>query len=286
MKFDLRNRRVLVLGLGITGYSLVRYLLRRGAQVMVADTRTAPPFADRLAMEFPQVEAYYGEFTKLLFVGIDGIAISPGIAKDHPLICAAVADGVPLFGDVELFAQALPKNQRVLAITGSNGKTTTTELTRVLCEAAGLSAIAAGNIGEPVLDVLECFEGGAFFPDVFVLELSSYQLETTMSLSPSAAAILNISENHLDRYPDMDVYTAAKARIFDRAKAQVLNIDDARVRAMAMADKTVHYFGTEETDLRPFWSLRNHEGALWLQCNERTLMASDTLSLMGRHNAL
>ena len=130
------------------------------------------------------------------------IAISPGVAKDQPPIAAAVARGVELVGDIELFARALPPEQKVLAITGSNGKTTVTALTGALCRAAGLDTVVAGNIGDAVLDVARrlTIPGACAWPDVFVLELSSFQLETTSSLQPTAAAVLNVTDNHLDRY--------------------------------------------------------------------------------------
>ncbi len=294
MKTELRNRRILVLGMGLTGFSMIRYLLRRGAHVVAADTRERPPFLEKINTLYPQVEAHCGVFSDAIFESVDGMAISPGVAKDQAAIQWAVTRGIPLFGDIELFAQALPARQKVLAITGTNGKTTTTELTRTLCEAAGFSAIAAGNIGEPVLDVLECFEGGATFPDVFVLELSSYQLETTYSLSPLAATVLNISENHLDRYPDLATYAGAKARIFDRTQIQVLNIDDPYVRAMERADKDIRYFGVDETSTEnarkkighAFWCLRTHQNTQWLCCNEQRLIEAGRLSLVGRHNGL
>lgn len=283
----LSHRRVLVLGLGLTGFSLVRYLLRRGAEVTVADTRETPPYAERVQREWPQVNIHCGPLTPTLFDGIDMIAISPGVAKDQPLIRQAVARGVALVGDVELFARALPKEQKVLAITGTNGKTTTTELTRTLCEAAGLTAIAAGNIGDAVLDVLEKIEGNAIWPDVFVLELSSYQLETTVTLAPAAATVLNISENHLDRYSGVDAYAAAKATIFRRAKQQVLNADDPYVTKMQMAELPVQWFGRKApADASLSWRLAEHHGAMWLMRGAAPLLPVSALALAGHHNAL
>src|SRR5215204_3516321 len=190
------HKHVVVLGAGLTGASLVRYLTREGAHVRVADTRADPPFAKDLPL--PVVT---GEFTDATFAGADMIAISPGVPKDQPLIAAAVARGVELVGDIELFARALPPAQKVLAITGSNGKTTVTALTGALCRAAGLDVAVAGNIGDAVLETLAAYDPGACaWPDVFVLELSSFQLETTSSLKPTVAAVLNVTDNHLDRY--------------------------------------------------------------------------------------
>ncbi|MCL2308955.1 MAG: UDP-N-acetylmuramoyl-L-alanine--D-glutamate ligase [Proteobacteria bacterium] len=283
----LSHRRVLVLGLGLTGFSLVRYLSRRGARVAVADTRAAPPYAEHVRREWPRVNLYCGSLVPTLFDGIDMIAISPGVAKDQPLIRQAVARGAKLVGDIELFAQALPKGQKVLAITGTNGKTTTTALTRTLCEAAGLTAVAAGNIGDAALDVLEKIESDGVWPDVFVLELSSYQLETTTTLAPMAATILNISENHLDRYPDVKAYVAAKARIFYHAQQQVLNADDARVAAMREAELPVQWFGwNAPAGAATCWRLVERHKAMWLMRGATPLLPISALALAGRHNAM
>ncbi|MCL2298407.1 MAG: UDP-N-acetylmuramoyl-L-alanine--D-glutamate ligase [Proteobacteria bacterium] len=283
----LSHRRVLVLGLGLTGFSLVRYLSRCGANVTVADTRETPPYAEHVRREWPQVSVHCGALTPTLFDGIDMIAISPGVAKDQPLIQQAVARGVELVGDIELFARALPKGQKVLAITGTNGKTTTTALTRVLCEAAGLTAVAAGNIGDAALDVLEKIERSGVWPEVFVLELSSYQLETTTTLSPTAATVLNVSENHLDRYPDVDAYAAAKAMIFRRARQQVLNADDARVAAMRAAGLPTQWFGRNApADVVTSWRLAEHRGETWLMRGTMPLLPTSALALAGSHNAM
>ncbi len=211
---SIANRRAVVLGLGLTGLSAARYLARHGASVRVADTRAQPPFAGELAAELPAVALSRGEFSDATFAGADLIVSSPGVSIHQPAIAAAVSRGVELVGDIELFARALPPKQKVLAVTGSNGKTTVATLTGALLAAAGRSVEVVGNIGTPVLDALAAHESGTPWPDVFVLELSSFQLETTSHLAASAACVLNVSENHLDRYAGMDEYAAAKARIF------------------------------------------------------------------------
>ena len=283
---ELLHCRVLVLGLGLTGFSLVRHLLRHGAQVIVADTRATPPYAEQVRRQWPQVTVHCGALTPTLFDGIDMIAISPGVAKDQPLIAQAAARGAELVGDVELFARALPKEQKVLAITGTNGKTTTTALTCALCEAAGLTTIAAGNIGDAVLDVLEKMESEQRWPDVLVLELSSYQLETTSSLTPTAATVLNVSENHLDRYSDVEAYAAAKATIFRRAQQQVLNADDAWVATMRRTGLPTQWFGQTAPIDTSSWRLVEHRGATWLMRGATPLLPMSALALAGRHNAL
>ncbi|HQU50982.1 MAG TPA: Mur ligase family protein, partial [Casimicrobiaceae bacterium] len=174
---DYRGRSAIVLGLGTSGLSMARWLARHGASVRVADTRAHPPQADRLAAELPGVALETGPVTAATLAGADLIAISPGVPKDQAAIEEAHAAGADLAGDVELFARELPPAQKVVAITGTNGKTTTTALTGELARAAGLATSVAGNIGAAVLDVLASIEAGAPWPDLFVLELSSYQLE-------------------------------------------------------------------------------------------------------------
>jgi UDP-N-acetylmuramoylalanine--D-glutamate ligase len=276
------GRHVVVLGAGLTGASLVRYLTREGAHVRVADTRAEPPFAK----EIP-VPVVTGEFTDATFAGADMIAISPGVPKDQPAIASAVARGVELVGDIELFARALPAEQKLLAITGTNGKTTVTALTGALCRAAGLDAVVAGNIGDAVLDVLAAYDPGACaWPDVFVLELSSFQLETTSSLKPTAAAVLNVTDNHLDRYTGLEAYAAAKARIFANAGIQVLNRDDARSIAMRIPGRPVESFGGSVPAAEGEWGLVRFDRVTWLAHGGGLLVPTDSLALVGRHNAL
>jgi UDP-N-acetylmuramoylalanine--D-glutamate ligase len=281
------NRHAVVLGLGKTGLSLARYLAREGAHVRVADTRSDPPHAAELARMLPGVTLATGAFSPETFDGADLIAISPGLPKDQPDVAAAVGRGVELVGDIELFARALPIGQKVLAISGSNGKTTVTALTGALCRAAGLATVVAGNIGEPVLDLL--MPDGAIapaWPDVFVLELSSFQLETTASLEATAATVLNISENHLDRYADLDAYAAAKARIFAPGGIQVVNRDDPRTLAMRIPGRTVETFGSSVPSGEGEWGLVRFDGTTWLAHGGGLLLPTSSLSLVGRHNAL
>lgn len=282
----LRGRHAVVLGLGLTGLSLARHLARHDAHVRVADTREAPPNADALARELPDVRLETGPLSESTFRDVDLIAISPGVAKDQPPIRAAVAAGADLVGDVELFARALPGGQRVLAITGTNGKTTVTALTGALAGAAGLTTVVAGNIGTPVLDVIAPFEAGAGWPELFVLELSSYQLETTSALAPAAAAVLNVSANHLDRYAGLADYAAAKARIFAHAAVQVLNRDDPIVRLMRLPGHTLQTFGASVPLSEEEWGLVARGDGEWLARGGELLMPAAGLGLVGRHNAL
>ena len=282
----IRNRRVVVLGLGATGLSAARWAARHGARVSVADTRSDPPRAAQLRAELPQIPIASGPIVEATLAGAELIVISPGLAKDQAPIRDAVARGVELVGDIELFARALPRGQKLLAITGSNGKTTVTALTGKLLHAADLTTTALGNIGEPVLDALVAYERGMAWPDVFVLELSSFQLETTSSLEPTAAAVLNVTENHLDRYAGIDEYAAAKARVFAGGGEQILNRDDPRSLAMRLPGRVVQSFGGGIPEGENDWGLVQSKGALRLARGGALLLAANELSLVGRHNLL
>jgi UDP-N-acetylmuramoylalanine--D-glutamate ligase len=282
----LKDRRVVVLGLGITGLSAVRWAVGNGARVTVADTRVDPPRAPQLRAELPHIQLTTGPIVETTLAGAQMIVISPGLAKDQPAIQAAVERGAELVGDVELFARALPPSQRILAVTGSNGKTTVTALTAELLRAAGLVVSTVGNIGEPVLDALGAHEQEGRWPDVFVLELSSFQLETTTSLRPVAATVLNVTDNHLDRYPGVADYAAAKARIFRNGGEQILNRDDARSLAMAQPGRVVQTFGAGVPVGEHEWGLVERNGEVWLARGGALLVSADELTLVGRHNAL
>jgi UDP-N-acetylmuramoylalanine--D-glutamate ligase len=282
----LEGRNIVVLGLGMTGLSAARWAARHGARVTVADTRAEPPRAAQLRAELPQVTFKTGAIEDATLSDAQLIIISPGLSKELPPIRAAVARGIELVGDIELFARSLPPAQKVLAITGSNGKTTVTSLTSELLRAAGLAVTSVGNIGEPVLDVLAAHEQGAPWPDAFVIELSSFQLETTASLEPVAATVLNVTENHLDRYAGIAQYAAAKARIFARAGEQILNRDDLRVLAMRLPGRIVQTFGAGIPEGENDWGLVERQGAVWLARGGALLLPASELKLVGRHNAL
>ncbi|TAJ82848.1 MAG: UDP-N-acetylmuramoyl-L-alanine--D-glutamate ligase [Gallionellaceae bacterium] len=285
---SLADKSVLVLGLGETGLSLVRWLLVHGAKVRVADSRDAPPALAVLQAHHPQVEARCGIFRGELLDGIELIAISPGLSLSEPLVQKALARGIAVVGDIELFAQSLPKENppKVIAITGANGKTTVTSMVGAMCRAAGLDTEVAGNISPAVLDVLIRRQGK--HPDVWVLELSSFQLETTYTLSADAASVLNISEDHLDRYSDMADYIAAKARIFrcdGRSSVQVLNRDDAESMAMGLRERLIQTFGVETPPLAGNdLGIAREADEIWLVEGSRRLMNAAELQVAGLHN--
>ena len=287
------GRKVVVLGLGDTGLSMARWLARRGAAVRAADTRAAPPRAGELARELPQVPLATGPFTEATLAGADLVAVSPGVDRRAGPVAQAARRGVPVAGDVELFAQALEERTRrqpagvspkVLAITGSNGKSTVTAMTGDMCRVAGSETVVAGNIGIPVLDALEKAEQTAF-PEVFVLELSSFQLESTHSLAPAAATVLNVTEDHLDRYDGLGDYADAKARIFSGRGVQVLNRDDTRSLGMVRSGREVVTFGAGAPRDASEWGIARSGGARQLAHGERRLLDVRELPLAGLHNA-
>ena len=283
---NLANRRVVVLGLGMTGLSVARWAHTHGARVAVADTRDEPPRARELRAELPDVTVATGPFSDKTLAHADLIVISPGLSKDLPAVRAAVARGVELVGDVELFARAVPAESTLIAVTGSNGKSTVTALATELLRSAGLVARSVGNIGEPVLDALAAHERRGERPDAFVIELSSFQLETTASLKPLAATVLNVTENHLDRYASLADYAAAKARIFSGGGAQVLNRDDAASLAMRIATRPAQTFGAGAPQGEHEWGLLQCRGEPWLARGDSLLLPAGAMQLVGRHNAL
>ncbi|HQN64024.1 MAG TPA: UDP-N-acetylmuramoyl-L-alanine--D-glutamate ligase [Methylophilus sp.] len=277
MAIALKDKQVLVLGLGETGFSALRWLSRQGAFLSVADSRDVPPNLDTLKAEMPDVVINTGAFDASTFANQDLIVISPGVDAREANIQAAIQAGIPVLGDVELFAQYRDPKVKVIAITGANGKTTVTTLVGEMCKAAGLQTIVAGNIGLPVLDALAMPT-----PDVYVLELSSFQLETTNSLVVDAAAMLNLSEDHLDRHGDMATYAAAKAHIFYHAKHQVLNRDDAWSLIMARPKVPCSTFGQSSEE----FGLVQEGTEIWLAADGQKLMNVADLKIKGTHNAM
>jgi UDP-N-acetylmuramoylalanine--D-glutamate ligase len=278
MTITLKDKRVLVLGLGETGLSALRWLSAQGAFVSVADTRINPPNVDVIKAEMPKVVVYLGGFDVDMLKAAELLVVSPGIALSEPAIQAAVGAGILAIGDVELFAQYRPASAKVIAITGANGKTTVTTLVGEMCKAAGLKTIVAGNIGLPVLDALMLP-----VPDVYVLELSSFQLETTNSLVVDAATVLNITEDHMDRYADLAGYAAAKAHIFYHATCQVLNRDDAWSMIMERPGLTLSTFGLD-ADPHAF-GIQQVDDEIWLCEGEQHLINAADLHIKGAHNA-
>jgi UDP-N-acetylmuramoylalanine--D-glutamate ligase len=319
MNYD--GKTALVLGLGESGLAMAQWLARCGARVRVADTRAEPQRLPQLragsANNVADVEFIGGEFTADLLDGVDFVAVSPGLAPQRELaaiVPAAAGRDIPVWGEIELFAQALAalKAERgyapkVIAITGTNGKTTVTSMTGLLCRRAGLSTRVAGNISPAALDVLREVIEQEELPQAWVLELSSFQLHTTFSLNADAATVLNITQDHLDWHGGMAAYAADKARIFGTDTVRILNRDDAIVMGMAAPGAAANTFGTGEPDAPGSFGLLNERGVLWLananpaeepekkrrkveqeepaELVINRLMPADALRIRGLHNA-
>jgi UDP-N-acetylmuramoylalanine--D-glutamate ligase len=296
---------------------MAQWLARCGARVRVADTRTEPQRLYALRQAVPGAEFVGGEFTPALLHGVDFVAVSPGLAPNRELARlapAAAARSIPVWGEIELFAQALAalKEERgyqpkVIAVTGTNGKTTVTSLTGLLCRRAGLSTRVAGNISPAALDVLREVLQADDLPQAWVLELSSFQLHTTFSLQADAATVLNVTQDHLDWHGSMDAYAADKARIFGPDTVRILNRNDATVMRMAAPGAQVVTFGTDEPHDPDSFGLVNERGVLWLatavpgeepdrkpkkgqapepvETSVSRLMPADALRIRGLHNA-
>ena len=292
----LEGKHVLVLGLGESGLAAACWCARHGARVRVADTRAAPPYLDELRRRVVSADFVPGEFGKALLAGIDLLVLSPGLSGGLMVVIHARAAGIPVVGEIELFARGLraanaglPAAVPVLAFTGTNGKTTTTALTGHLLRVTGKTVGVAGNISPAALTALMDAQDANALPQVWVLELSSFQLETTETLNPAAATVLNISDDHLDRYIDLDEYASAKARIFQSAEGapgvQVLNRNDPRVCRMVLADRHIISFGLDAPAGEDDFGLRPNRGESWLVQGERFLLPVSELPLAGLHNA-
>jgi UDP-N-acetylmuramoylalanine--D-glutamate ligase len=287
------NQKVLVLGMGKTGLSMAKWLSRSGALVAVADTRATPPNQALISQIIPKENIFCGPLTQNIFQEIDAIAISPGVAATEPLVQAALQRGLPVAGDIELFALALdqlgPRDTKILAITGSNGKSTVTTMVGAMAKNAGWDVEVAGNIGLAALDALMHRIDTGKWPHLWVLELSSFQLETTKSLCPDAATVLNLSEDHLDRYSSIQEYAAAKARVFFSERCansiQVLNRDDAKVCAMARVNHKQLTFGLAAPVSDEEFGLLPDGPDLWLAQGNTCLMRTSELAVVGLHNA-
>ncbi|HDR0633657.1 UDP-N-acetylmuramoyl-L-alanine--D-glutamate ligase [Pasteurella multocida] len=267
MQTSYKNKKVTVIGLGKTGLSCVDFLLAKQADVRVIDTRMQPAGAEQLAKNVP---LHTGSLNQQWLLESDLIIISPGLAVKTPEIQTALAAGIEVIGDIELFCREAKKP--IIAITGSNGKSTVTSLVAHMVNAAGLKVGMGGNIGIPALSLLEQAH------DMYVLELSSFQLETTYSLKATSATVLNISEDHMNRYVDLEDYRQAKLKIYHHAQTAVINAEDA-LTAMDGLKNGVS-FGEDNAD---YW-LKTEKGRSYLMAKDERVLACDEMKLVGRHN--
>jgi len=292
---ELTDRRVLIVGYGVTGASVARFLQRNHIDFDVADqcdASTAEKIAAQLkgqvstvntaartqALSEDQAPVIYTDFETALFIQYSIIVLSPGVPRSLPALVEALAHGVDIIGDIELFAGVV--EAPVIAVTGSNGKSTVVSWIAHALQGAGIQALACGNIGKPALDSLESTV------DVYVLELSSYQLESTRSLKPLSAAVLNVSDDHLDRYDDIDHYAAVKRRVFNGAAHCIANRDDARTWPTGCEEGLVEYFTLQfdaSDDAR--WHRTSKQDQVWLCDDQYGFLDQADLLLPGEHNA-
>ncbi|AJJ01192.1 UDP-N-acetylmuramoylalanine--D-glutamate ligase [Yersinia pseudotuberculosis IP 32953] len=267
---DYQGKKVVIIGLGLTGLSCVDFFIARGVTPRVMDTRINPPGLDQLP---ESVEQHVGDLNQEWLLDADLIVVSPGMALAHPALSEAAEAGVEIIGDIELFCR---ENQApVVAITGSNGKSTVTTLVGEMAKAAGWSVGVGGNIGVPALTLLKQDN------QLTVLELSSFQLETTHSLRASAATILNVTEDHTDRYPlGLQQYRAAKLRVYENAKVCIVNADDALTMPVRGADSRCISFGVDVGD----YHLNKQQGEIWLRVRGEKVLNTREMKLSGRHN--
>ncbi|MHA7845337.1 UDP-N-acetylmuramoyl-L-alanine--D-glutamate ligase [Serratia sp. D1N4] len=267
---DYQGKKVVIIGLGLTGLSCVDFFMMRGVTPRVMDTRISPPGLDKLP---ESVERHLGDLNQDWLLDADLIVASPGVALATPALSAAADAGVEIVGDVELFCREA--QAPIVAITGSNGKSTVTTLVGEMAKAAGWAVGVGGNIGLPALSLLrqEC--------QLYVLELSSFQLETTNSLRAAAATILNVTEDHMDRYPfGLQQYRAAKLRIYENANWCVVNADDALTMPVRGADARCVSFGADVGD----YHLNRQQGEIWLRVNGEKVLNTREMKLTGQHN--
>ncbi|MDA3465023.1 UDP-N-acetylmuramoyl-L-alanine--D-glutamate ligase [Acinetobacter sp. AOR41_HL] len=262
-----------VAGLGISGVSAVNFLHEQGYQVAVTDSRPTPPGHDQIPAD---VKTSFGKLDQELLLQAEEIILSPGLAPQLPEIQAAIAKGISVVGDIQLLRRAT--DVPIVAITGSNAKSSVTTLMGLMAKDAGKKVAVGGNLGRPALDLLKDQ------PKLLVLELSSFQLETTSHLNAEVAVVLNMSEDHLDRHGNMLGYHQAKHRIFQGVKKVVFNRDDALSRPLVPDTTPMQSFGLNAPDLNQYGVLRDADGTLWLARGLQRLIKSSDLYIQGMHN--
>ncbi|WP_312957422.1 UDP-N-acetylmuramoyl-L-alanine--D-glutamate ligase [Stutzerimonas nitrititolerans] len=265
----------IVVGLGKSGMSVVRHLARRGQPFAVVDTRANPPELTTLQAQYPEIEVRCGELDVDFLCRASELLVSPGLAVSTPALQAAAARGVTLSGDIELFAREA--RAPIVAITGSNAKSTVTTLVGEMAQAAGRKVAVGGNLGTPALDLL------SDDVELYVLELSSFQLETTEQLNAEVATCLNVSEDHMDRYAGLPAYHQAKHRIFRGARQVVVNRDDRLSRPLVGEEVPVWSFGLGKPDFKGF-GLIEENGEKHLAFQFEVLMPARELKMRGAHN--
>ncbi len=269
--------RYAIVGLGATGLACIRYLSQQGVDIAVTDSRAQPPGLAQFCAEFPNIPIKLGGYDHQLLAQAQEIILSPGVSRHEPAIARCIAAGIPVVGDIELFARCV--QAPVVAITGSNGKGTVTTLLGEMAQQAGLKVKLGGNIGTPVLDLLP-----QAVPDYYILELSSFQLESTFSLHSHAAVILNLSPDHLDRYTTMAAYLQAKQTIYRHCQHAVINRDNlALSQGLDLSLQAVTSFGLDEPPAAQF-GLRSTADDVFLMHGSEQLLSVSKMKIKGQHN--
>ena len=267
------NSKVVVVGLGITGLSVAYFLRRLGLQFAIVDSRKKPPFNDELLNEMPDIAVFTGGFDLAVFDVATHIIVSPGVSMQEPMIQEAIAKGVRSLSDIDLFACAV--SEPVVAITGSNGKSTVTTLLGNMAKAAGKRVAVGGNLGTPALDLL------SDEAELYILELSSFQLERTSQLNAVAATVLNISADHLDRYANIDAYVAQKNKVYAGNGVMLVNIDCPYALKVQQTNRNVVTFGLQES--ADYSVIATPEGSS-LAFHGRAILPVSELLISGVHN--
>jgi len=262
-----------VAGLGISGVAAVNFLHKQGYRVAVTDSRSIPPGHDQIPDD---VETRFGQFDQALLLQAEEIIISPGLDPQLAEIQAAVAQGIPVVSEIQILRRFTDKP--IMAITGSNAKSTVTTLIGLMAQAAGVKVAVGGNLGRPALDLTQDD------PALYILELSSFQLQTTSNLAADVAVVLNISEDHLDRHGDMFAYHTAKHRIFQGVKKVVYNRDDSLTRPLVPDVTPMQSFGLNAPDMNQYGVLKDTDGTLWLARGRERLLKSSDMYMQGTHN--
>jgi UDP-N-acetylmuramoylalanine--D-glutamate ligase len=272
------DRFSLIIGLGKTGFACAQYLAQQGQRFQVADSRQTPPYLTQLQQQCPNIIIHLGEFEAALCVAASEIILSPGVSRQEPALRAAIAAGVTIRSDIDVFAQVARKaGVPIVAITGSNAKSTVTSLVGQMAAEANVNVAVGGNLGDPAVSLLDDAV------ELYVMELSSFQLESTTALGADVACVLNVSPDHMDRYPNLMAYHQAKHRVFQACKSAVVNADDALTNPLVADTVKQTRFSLNDPDVGQF-GLRQHHGEAWLCQGLKTLLPVAEMAMVGRHN--
>ena len=270
------NYDAVIVGLGKTGLSCFRYLSNQGLNVAITDSREEPPELLELKAEFESASVYLGQINEQVLLASDQIILSPGVSLDNKSIKLSIENNIPVFGDIELFCQKA--QAPIIAVSGSNGKSTVTTIVAEMTRLAGLKTYVGGNIGIPALDLLSDST-----PDLYVLELSSFQLETTYSLNAHASVVLNVSPDHMDRYSSLKDYVNTKKRIYSGQGLMVLNKDEEYIHSIIDSKRDTIYFSLGAPEGENF-GLINHNNEVWLSQGNEKIINKNQLKIKGEHN--